>query len=130
MCIPGLHLSLGIFSRLFHLLEDSCQQLDLELAARDSQIDLGGPTFHRYSSLQNELSELRERQQREHQEATLASQLAAYLTVTVATPATNPTVLQVRQLAYAAQRQAAQTVNVNKTKKMFVLLTSKHSPLG
>lgn len=60
----------------------------------------------------------------------LSSQLAAYLTVTVATPATNPTVLQVRQLAYAAQRQAPQTVNVHKTEKVFVFLTSKRSPLG
>lgn len=114
VCIPGLHLSLGIFSRLFHLLEDACKQLDLELIARNSQIDLGGPTFQRYTALQSEVCELKERLSKEKQEAILLSQLSTYLTVTVQSPAANPTVLQIRQEASAAQRRVVQTVNGHK----------------
>ena len=32
MCIPGLHLSLGIFNRLWTLLEEACSELDFKLA--------------------------------------------------------------------------------------------------
>ena len=34
--MPGLHLSLGIFNRLYDLLEDACEQLDLELAEKSN----------------------------------------------------------------------------------------------
>ncbi len=30
VCIPGLHLSLGIFNRIWKLLENSCQELDFK----------------------------------------------------------------------------------------------------
>lgn len=33
MCLPGLHITLGIFLRLFTLLEDECHKLDLELVS-------------------------------------------------------------------------------------------------
>ena len=38
MCPPGLHITLGIFLRLFVLLEDSCHELDLlaELQGSDA----------------------------------------------------------------------------------------------
>lgn len=32
VCIPGLHLSLGIFNRLWTLLEKRCKELDFSLA--------------------------------------------------------------------------------------------------
>ena len=37
VCIPGLHLSLGVFDCLWTLLEEACTELDLRLA-----IELGG----------------------------------------------------------------------------------------
>ena len=39
VCMPGLHVTLGIFDRLFELLEEACYQLDVELAKRDTQPD-------------------------------------------------------------------------------------------
>ena len=36
MCLPGLHITLGVFLRLFTLLEDECAKLDLEMAASAS----------------------------------------------------------------------------------------------
>ena len=32
MCLPGLHITLGIYLRLFTLLEDECHALDVKLA--------------------------------------------------------------------------------------------------
>ena len=32
VCLPGLHITQGIFVKLFDLLEDACHQLDLQLA--------------------------------------------------------------------------------------------------
>lgn len=42
----GLHITLGIFNRLFDLLERKCQELDLALASQ--QVAQGGETFNRY----------------------------------------------------------------------------------
>ena len=32
MCLPGLHITLGVLLHLFVLLEDECHKLDLEMA--------------------------------------------------------------------------------------------------
>ena len=31
-CLPGLHISIGIFQRLYALLEEECHELDLQIA--------------------------------------------------------------------------------------------------
>ena len=67
--MPGLHISLGIFYRLFTLLETSCHQWDLDLAQHASQPG----TQHSYK-LKQELSA-------ETEEASAADQLATFLAV-------------------------------------------------
>ena len=42
MCPPGLHISLGIFYRLFSLLEEECHELDL---AQNLQGVSAGPSY-------------------------------------------------------------------------------------
>ena len=37
VCPPGLHITLGIFTKLYGLLEDECHNLDLELALHSSE---------------------------------------------------------------------------------------------
>lgn len=44
MCPPGLHISLGIFYRLFNLLEEECHELDL---AHNLQGASAGPSYER-----------------------------------------------------------------------------------
>ena len=34
VCLPGLHITLGVFFQLFTLLEDECHKLDIELASK------------------------------------------------------------------------------------------------
>ena len=47
VCLPGLHIKLGIFYRRFTLLEDTCHELDLRVVLEDS-IDDGGVSYGRY----------------------------------------------------------------------------------
>ena len=47
MCPPGLHITLGIFFRLFCLLEDECHKLDLKVATESSAAE-GGPSYSRH----------------------------------------------------------------------------------
>ena len=47
VCPPGLHLTLGIFLRLYVLLEDACHHLDLTAELTGSA---GGRSFERYSA--------------------------------------------------------------------------------
>ena len=46
MCPPGLHITLGIFLRLFLLLEDSCHELDV-LAEMHGSSEVG-PSYERH----------------------------------------------------------------------------------
>ena len=45
VCLPGLHITLGIFVRLFVLLEDHCHELDLLAELQGSE---GGKSYDRY----------------------------------------------------------------------------------
>lgn len=47
MCHPGLHITLGIFHRLFTLLEDACHELDLKIVMKDG-LDDGGVCYGHY----------------------------------------------------------------------------------
>ena len=42
VCFPGLHLSLGIFNRLWILLEEECTEVDLALAQESAPGGGGG----------------------------------------------------------------------------------------
>ncbi|KAL5477294.1 hypothetical protein EMCRGX_G024068 [Ephydatia muelleri] len=46
--LPGLHITLGVFTKIFKLLEDTCHELDLKLACSSSQIAASSSTFEEY----------------------------------------------------------------------------------
>ena len=60
VCIPaGLHISLGIFNRLYNLLEDACHELDSLQTETDTGAESqGGTSFGRYSAALRKLTEL------------------------------------------------------------------------
>ena len=60
MCPPGLHISLGIFYKIWCLVEEGCHELDLELAIHSSHNPTDRETFKQYSSLVKKLRQLRE----------------------------------------------------------------------
>ena len=61
VCPPGLHITLGIFYRLWCLLEAGCHKLDLELATRTSPTQTDRDAFQKYSALLKQLSNLSEK---------------------------------------------------------------------
>ena len=59
MCPPGLHISLGIFFRLFTLLEDACHELDV-LAPLQQTTGNAGSSFIKYTEALQTQSTLRD----------------------------------------------------------------------
>ena len=49
MCLPGLHITQGIFVKIFDLLEDACHQLDLQLAYTFTKEGSSSSSFTRYA---------------------------------------------------------------------------------
>ena len=78
--MPGLHITLGIFYRLFVLLEEACHLLDVKLANAGRQEDTLH-SFKLYSTALQNISELEEEKQREEEEASAAEQLRTFLAV-------------------------------------------------
>lgn len=76
--MPGLHISLGVFYRLFELLEDHCKKLDLALAQHSSQPD-SLHSFRLYSAALQKVAKLEEEIRNETEEAEAAEQLSTYL---------------------------------------------------
>ena len=74
--MPGLHISLGIFFRLFELLEDSCKKLDLALAQHSSHPDslhsfrLCSAAVHKVAELEGEIYNVTEEAQAAEQLST------------------------------------------------------------
>ena len=60
MCPPGLHITLGIFYRLWTLLEQACHHLDLELAKRSAPLSLDKVSFKEYGEVVKKLANMEE----------------------------------------------------------------------
>ena len=90
VCIPGLHLSLGIFNRLYTILENAYHELDLLQAERNGVENLAGTSFGSYSAAhlqvlpKNRLLELTQQVCRD------GGQLMAYLALRLADADTSP----------------------------------------
>ena len=61
MCPPRLHITLGIFYRLYTLLEEACHKLDLKAQFQGSQ---AGASYHRYISALRQQRALKEDEER------------------------------------------------------------------
>ena len=110
VCIPGLHLSLGIFNRLYNLLEEACHELDLLLAEHISGEQGSGTSHDQYSSALHQLSELKERLGVERQAADLAEQVNTYLVLTLPDTQESQQMQALRQEASARRRRVTATV--------------------
>lgn len=90
---PGLHISLGIFLRLFVLLEADCHMLDMTMSIQGGS---GGPSFDRYSSALQDKMKLQDEQKELKASLLVLQQLLTYtLTTGGMTSTTNPLLLEV-----------------------------------
>ena len=108
--MPGLHISLGVFNRLFDLLETACQELDLDLATKNQRA--GGSSFQQYAELLKELSELKEETKLQADKTKIQSQLLSYLLVIIPAPEQSPTIVLLRQEIGKMQKNITDLVNL------------------
>ena len=104
-------MSLGIFNRLFNLLERACQDLDLEMAARAAGEGIGGPTYQQHVKALGDLARVKEQQESAQQRATLYGQLATHFLLSMPGSGQSPLVRQIEQEASAAKKEAEELVN-------------------
>lgn len=109
--IPGLHLSLGIFNRLWTLLEEACTSLDLRLAEENhGPSGTGGHTFNEYSIVLEQRSSLKVQLESQVSHAELLEQLATYLSLSVPDPEQSEPLKAVRNEAAIARIRADKMV--------------------
>ena len=114
MCIPGLHLSLGIFNHLYTLLEESCEELDLQLAFKTPSTGAGGgESFEKYSAGLSKLHELEEQLEVLQQRQQTFQELLNHLLLTVDDFGDNPVVTSVHQNAATVDEEIHELVNNN-----------------
>ena len=84
MCLPALHISLGVFYRLYTLLEQAAHELDLAMA-REKDGRLDGNTYEHYTFLLQRLHKLEEDEAKHTQAAETLDQLATQMALSVTT---------------------------------------------
>ena len=83
VCLPGLHISLGVFDRLWTLLEGACTELDLLLAEHIS-VGCMGSSYNEYVTALRKGEQLRSSLHQEEQRATMMEQLVTYFSLSIA----------------------------------------------
>ncbi len=107
MCIPGLHLSLGIFNRLWELLKNSVVDLDISLA-ECSESDFDEPAFRELLKRKAIVTSEIESQK---SYASLLDEMATYHCLTLLNPQTNSFVEELKKEASIALKKKSDMVN-------------------
>ena len=111
MCVPGLHLSLGIFDHLWTLLEEACTELDLRLAeGNNGEGGIGSGTFIQYSVALKQRSSLKFQLDSQMAHVTVLEQLATFLTLSLADAEGSEPLRAVRREASVARSKAEEMV--------------------
>ena len=113
VCPPGLHITLGIFYRLWCLLEAGCHELDLELATRISPTPTDRDSFLRFSSLTKELAQLSQKRNDLRQLTTTLTSVLGDLAIQIANAETHPLVQALRTEARSAALKLDEVVCIN-----------------
>lgn len=95
MCPPGLHITLGIFYRLFVLLEEAAHKLDLKYAAQQGLV--GGDSYTRQLGLLSRQSQLKDEETVLSDEVSDLEQYLTLLSTSINDPSSNQQVLDVSE---------------------------------
>ena len=107
VCLPGLHITLGVFHKMFELFEQECHNLDLQFAMQGAQ-EHTSTKFSEYSSALQKLFKSREQLHSAKDEATMMEQCATYSAVVVRS--SDPVVCHLMQQAESARKSVTQLV--------------------
>ena len=87
MCPPSLHVTLGIFLRLFVLLEDECHRLDLSVSLQGSN---SGPSYERHATALHQQTELKTELHTLKNGLEILEQILTFTLATAANAESNP----------------------------------------
>ena len=112
--LPGLHISLGIFYRLFNLLEDAVHCLDFELAPTSATAQQQSSTIERYAKSLRQKADLEEEKSKLEQQAAVAEQVITLAAINMsATFTTTPDLVDAMATEAARLRKKiADTVSI------------------
>ena len=114
MCVPGLHLSLGIFDRLWTLLEDACTERDMRMAeANHGGGGVGTDTFVQYSATLQQRSCLKAQLESQLAHVTVLEQFVTFVTLSLPDPENSEPLLAARREASLARSRAEEMVSSN-----------------
>ena len=99
VCLPGLHITLGVFFRLFTLLEDECHNLDLQMAASSSTQEGDRPGFVAFTEVIKKERALLDEKALVENELKWLGQILSHLVINSAIPSTDPQVVGINKLA-------------------------------
>ena len=114
-----MHLSLGIFNRLWSLLSDACSELDLKLAESSEEQVNGGSTYNHYVTLIRRRSVLRTEINNQKNYVTVVNEMVTFASISLS-DAEHNSVLKERRDADAAH------TSLNNMVLFKVLLTSRN----
>ena len=81
--MPGLHISQGIFLKLFELLEDACHELDLKVALIHSREGILSPSFAAFVQKLQELKKGKGDHGAEQQNLEMLIEVKMYLAIII-----------------------------------------------
>jgi hypothetical protein len=111
VCLPGLHVTLGVFFRLFTLLEDECHALDIQMALLATPTSGDRPNFLGYAqAVQRERSILDEKARLE-EEQKWYYQVLSRLVLKSASPTTDPSVIIVAAAIAENKKKMGESVS-------------------
>lgn len=109
---------MGIFNRLYELLEEACHSLDLQVAHDSSSNDSeSGESFARYSAALAKLSAKERELQSRKQHAEAVEQIITYLALVLPNPESNQQLVSVRQEVVEGRQQIEALVSTCKCYK-------------
>ena len=109
VCIPGLHISLGIFDRLYNLLADACHELDVLVAEQNAGEGRAGMSFSQYQEAFRKRTELQKKI--DYCQAVISNQMLPYLTLNMPDTSTNhPVVVRCRESVEEYHQQMVQHI--------------------
>ena len=111
-------MTLGIFFRLYTLLEDECQKLDIKMAAIISSSPGDRQTYLRYSEVVFKERQLLDKKDATEKHLTLMQQTLTYLAINSANPSTDPAIRCISSTIEANKRQLESIVSKMHTSKI------------
>ena len=114
MCLPGLHISLGVYDRLWELLEGACSGLDL-LLAEHMQEGGAGNTYIRFVTALRKREQLKATRDTEERRAITMEQLASFFSLHIPNEAHRQQLVLLRQEATRVRQQISALVCIINT---------------